>query len=430
VSDLVFEMVEPWLGATTDVEDATFGALRIAVGDIVLTEVEDTISRTTRESIRVPASLVAEWLLTRWWRLRWEARPERPTHAWRSAHSLAAVGEGYAWPSLDISSDGERVRLEMAAEARRDVAAVRYLRAATLEVPASDFERAVDRFLDVVEERVASTLPGDATITELRAELRAERADPVAARRCRWQARAGFDAGDAPDGWLDALERLAVETGERAMDEALAGASLDDAPAAVQSLVRSLRRTALTVDLPNLPVVGAPEERTSVAAWKRASQAAHRARAHLGLGPGPISDERLSEILGVRLPFPAASVTRGHAGGLRGDGVTRLLVPSEGRTSQRFYLARLMGLSIELGSDQRLLPVHAASTAAQRYGRAFGQELLLPWAELQALTDEEGTDDDTLVAIGERYGVSEMLVATTLVNRGVTARATLERFEG
>lgn len=184
-----------WLGGTENVLDATFGALRITAEGTPLTEVSDTIAKTTRTSIRVPTILLAEWLVSRWWRLRWEARPERMSGEWRSAHSMAAIDSGIPWPPLEVSCDGE-----------------------------------------------------------------------------------------------------------------------------------------------------------------------------------------------------------------------------------------LLGLAIDLGQDQRILPVSGAATATQKFGRAFGQEFLCPWEELDAFTDENGTSEDAIARAAERWEVSEMLVTTTLVNRGKVERGQLARF--
>ena len=175
-----------------------------------------------------------------------------------------------------------------------------------------------------------------------------------------------------------------------------------------------------------------PEKRGRVAPWERGTSAARLARAALGVAEGPLSDERLSEILGARLPVRATDPGPGRvSGGLRDDhtpGTTRVLVQNGRPASQRFYFARLLGLAVDLGQDQRVLPVSAATTATQKFGRAFGQEFLCPWEELDAFTDAKGTDEDAVSSAAERWGVSEMLVTTTLVNRGKIERGHLARF--
>ena len=68
---------------------ATTGRLRLQVGEINLTEHDDTFSKTIREEVLVSAYPLALWLAANWWRLLHEPRPPerlRPTTDWRLAH--------------------------------------------------------------------------------------------------------------------------------------------------------------------------------------------------------------------------------------------------------------------------------------------------------------------------------------------------------
>ena len=151
---LAFDL-ESWLSPADGDDEvrATTGGLRVAVGDLMVTEVDDTIARTVRPHVNVPLVYLAEWLIANWWRLRWEPGREAPTLGWREAHAMASIGKGYAWPNLQIFSDGEFVHLVMQAEQSPDVAAIRYLRSGSWDVPAFEFEAAVDRLADLVDDR-------------------------------------------------------------------------------------------------------------------------------------------------------------------------------------------------------------------------------------------------------------------------------------
>jgi len=182
--------IDEWLPSSDadPLARATMASLRISVDGLSLTEVHDRAAKTVRQHIHVPASLVAEWLVMNWWRLRWEPTPERWNSRWAEAHSMAAIGEGYAWPDLSISSDGVFVRLDMPAEQTYDLAGIRYMTDLTTEIPASQFERSVDDFLSTVESRVSASRCGEHRLRELIRELRAERnAEDFsrASRRCR-----------------------------------------------------------------------------------------------------------------------------------------------------------------------------------------------------------------------------------------------------
>jgi len=160
--------------------------------------------------------------------------------------------------------------------------------------------------------------------------------------------------------------------------------------------------------------------------WERGAKAASKLRAERGLGLGPLEDRTLEELLSVGLPLSGAwKGPRALSGGFQ-DGVangrTAILVPSRRPENQRFYLARLIGCALASPSDQRLLPVTSAGTALQKFERSFAQELLCPWAALDAFTDENGIDDEGVAAAAEQFHVSEWLVQSTLVNRGKLSR--------
>ena len=64
----------------------------------------------------------------------------------------------------------------------------------------------------------------------------------------------------------------------------------------------------------------------------------------------------------------------------------------------------------------------------RKLGRSFGQAFLCPWNELEAFVAADGTSEESIVRAAERYQVSELLIASTLVNHGKIDRARLERF--
>ena len=59
----------------------------------------------------------------------------------------------------------------------------------------------------------------------------------------------------------------------------------------------------------------------------------------------------------------------------------------------------------------------------QKFERSFATEFLCPWAEL-----DDATDEDVLEDVAERYGVSPLLVRTSLVNKGKIPRYRLRAF--
>jgi hypothetical protein len=421
--------VTDWFGDSLGNEDFTLGALCIVgEGCRPFTEVHDSVAMTTRDTIRAPASAVAEWLLTRWWRLRWEATPDAPGRSWRRAHSMAALGGGFAWPALEIACDGELVQLSLRREPCSDVAAIRYLNEiVNLEIPATEFEAAVDRFCDVVEARIASVSSRDNIVRELREELGQERTDPALACRCRREARAGIDPGDAPETWHAALEELARDAGDTAAEDLL---SADGDCAVLSAAFERVKRGRIEIDLSDVPC--APVRDRMAKPWQRGATAARDARVRLGIPEGPVSDEVLGRILGVKLPVePDGAPSCGIGGGYRVPdrlASTRVLVRSRRPESQRFYFARLLGLASAMPPTESLLPITDTHTALQKLGRSFAQEFLCPWDELEAFVDERGTGEGAIALAAERYRVSDLLVTSMLVNRGKIHRECLARF--
>lgn len=430
---LQFEIVD-WLSAPDlePAERATLAALRILVGPeaIPLTEVEDTFAQTVRQHIHVSVHALAQWLLVNWWRLRWEAGRLDAPPDWVDRHCLAALGGDYAWPAVVFASDGEFISARLQPEARSDVAAVRYLRSISVNILAADFEAGIEELFDKVESRLRLRLPGDHDFAELRNELRAERANPDIAALCRLQARAGIDPGAASDAWLADAQALVEIAGGRAGEEVLAAVpmlpgGLRDA----RSALAAMQSSSNIVDLQWAETAN-PISRTGEVPWKRGRHLAQEVRTLLGIAHGPISTRKLGELFGVNLPLPsiAWSGSRALQGGFRNGGAggrTSVLVTSRRLESQRSYLARLMGAALVERAHEHVLPVSDAGTALQKLERSFAQELLCPWAELDAFTSDRGVDDEAIADAAEHFGVSQLLVATTLVNNGKLGRERL-----
>lgn len=411
-------------------ERATFGSLTITAGRdrIPITEVDDAIARTVRPDIRVPIVPLAQWLIVNWWRLRWESRwdaPERLPPAWVRAHSMASISADVPWPALQITSDGAFVYLEARAEHIRDVAAVRYLRDVDLCVPADHFERAIDGFLAGLDERIALCAPGDRDITKLIAELREERSDPGLARACRLQALAGFDPGMAPANWLRRATSLVDEAGTTGDEVAAVVPMLRDGITGASDAIDAMKRS--TIDVRLVADVDLSVGAGTELPWQRGRRLAALFRSARGVGAGPVPTKVLEEWLDVQLPLAASPGVkdRGLTGGYRNGsakGRTRVVITTNRMENQRFYLGRLIGAALVSSPDDHVLPVTNAGTAFQKFERSFAQELFCPWAALDAYTNEHGTDDEGIAAAAAHFGVSELLVASTLVNNNKLGR--------
>ena len=142
-------------------------------------------------------------------------------------------------------------------------------------------------------------------------------------------------------------------------------------------------------------------------------------REHLNLRSF-LSKDDMEDLLRVKLPLPMRKRNnQALCGGYSCDheSQTSVLVASKRVESQRFDLARLIGSAMVAVPGQHVLPVTSAGTAMQKFERSFAQELLCPWDELDTFTDEHGTDDEAIQDAAAHFQVSQMVIATTLVNR-------------
>ena len=191
------------LDTGSDEEKAAFGQLQIKAGGRILTAGADFSGNEPgyRPGPYISGYHLAEWLIWNWWRLRWEPRPDgqsRVNHEWQLAHCLAAVGEGYAWPNITISTGGQWTTLVSRPSPETASSLFRYSGAGAAVVPAADLESAIDEFAAFIVNRMdAAGLP-DTNLHLLRQDLQSERNDPEKARFRRLEARLGYDP-DEPD---------------------------------------------------------------------------------------------------------------------------------------------------------------------------------------------------------------------------------------
>ncbi len=419
--------IENWVGACdSDATTVTLAALRIEAGSRrnqnCLTEVDDSIARTVRQQIYVPVLPLVHWLLINWWRLRWE--PRRRTHDWRATHAMGSIGEGYAWPPIEFSSDGEFIHIHLSSERRRDVAGIRYLSSAAIEIPAIEFEEAVDRLVAQTRARLVACQKEIQNLDEMVAELTEERNDPTLSRANRLQSYAGIDPGDAQEGWLGQADELSRVTGPSSIYEVMAILpDLKNDLSVAGARIDYIRNSAHKIDLSWTGPAPPPAKRTELP-WQKGVRLARNLRKRLGIDTPQFKTSELSNRLGVKLPIADTPSTSLLAGGFRGhkNARTSIVVPTPRLDHQRFSLARLIGCALLLPLQDRLLPVSGARTAIQKSERAFAQELLCPWRELDEFTDKYGVEEDGVAKAADYFEVAESVVLSTLVNRHKLSR--------
>lgn len=91
---------------------------------------------------------------------------------------------------------------------------------------------------------------------------------------------------------------------------------------------------------------------------------------------------------------------------------------SQGR---RFEMCRTLGDAIWSGNDT-LGPMTRAKTGRQKFQRAFAQSLLCPYEDLLAYVDTDVPSEDDVSAAARNFHVSERVIQTVLVNKGMIGR--------
>ena len=422
-------------------EAAAFGMFAIAANDRLLTAGEDTETAELRHGPHISGYPVAEWLTWNWWRLRWEGESPADRAAardWSFAHRMPAIGGGYAWPGVEIVSDGRRCFLR--SEPTRDTGAVlfRYIGAAGREdVSAETFEAAIDSFLSEVADRLEGRGLRDTNLHRLLSDLGTERADPALARFRRLEARLGLDPdeigadeihrrlADADALGEEALGEVAADTASRGAGPERMMSAADFASAAARSgFDADWRDAAAPGDATELPRPG------EAPAWRVGKGMARCIRDRAGLANGdPVSNARLAELAGTT----EDAITRnrrcadGMAFALRGRGAGgRLALRSKGATGRRFELARLVGdrsFASSTGlSAENLFPATRAYSYRQKAQRAFAAELLSPFDAVDDMLRDDDYSEDSQRRAARRFDVSEMTIQTALVNHGRLAR--------
>lgn len=136
---------EEWLPPfdAGSVEGYTFADIKILVLGKIATEMEDHLSQSLRRGTYVSAYPLALFLAANWCRLRWEPAPLQDDSQWLMRHSLAAIGEGHAWPDISFASDGEFILVSVRGTEYSSTSPVRYIADFARWIPAQAFERAV-----------------------------------------------------------------------------------------------------------------------------------------------------------------------------------------------------------------------------------------------------------------------------------------------
>ncbi|CAB3647612.1 ImmA/IrrE family metallo-endopeptidase [Achromobacter pestifer] len=427
---MTFSIDFNWLSSQHEAPEVsqTGATLRIGLDDAVLTRNVDDWSKTVSDDVRLSAYPLALWFAANWWRLRWESLASgKPSLSWRMSHELAAAGYGYVWPRVLFASDGEVIEVWSEPGENSPAAPVTYLTQTHGFVPAGDFERTVDGFVQSVLARLDKVELRGTSLHELWNELRHERDDKDLATYRRLEAVAGFDPGEGPDDILGRLEEFVPAAGAEAVQEIATLCGSGQSTQVLDDVSRLVHEPGLEATPDDAATRGQDARRVNprLPAWVRGKEMALAVRHHLGWNGQPVSNEDLCGLLGVA-PGTAMDTRHGSRAKLalavRHDR-RNLSLHLRPRTepARRFELARFLYDHAVAVDQDRWLPVTGAKTSRQKAQRAFAAEFLCPIESLKDFLDEDYSDD-MIDDAAQHFNVDVQAVRTQLVNNYLLPR--------
>ncbi len=404
----------------TPEEKACFGLLRVRTGDIELVSGFDHYTGGYRAGPLVSGYHLGEWLAWNWWRLMWEPKTSSPD--WWRAHNMTAIGEGYSWPNLTISSDGVRTVLLPRGSVRADAKPFRYMGAPPVIVPRKAFESAVDDFLGKLVARLEETGIGASNFRTLWSDVLAERADPETSKRRKLEALLGRDP-DAEDGRdLEKLILDAEQLGEGAAEELAAEAGQSNRMYTIEDIAGLANRFGQELNPQDAVHTGSLTDLKSggeTPAWLLGSRAAQRLREREKLGDRKVASKALFQMAGIGARG-AERAARGNASFSfsldRGDGSGQIVIRRRGKEGSRFDVARLLGDRLVVCGADRLRAATHAYTYRQQMQRAFAAEFLCPFEAVEDILRGDYSAEAQEEA-ARHFEVSPLVVRTQLVNR-------------
>jgi hypothetical protein len=430
-----FSIQHEWLHTeqAPNPEKAAQAEISIWVEEVCLTENMDRIHEAQRHSARLSALHLSRWFAANWWRLFWEPYDARATQEWRTSHRIGAAGGGYLWPNISFSSDWNTMLVRSTSTMPLPAEPVHYLRECNHFIPADSFQKEIEDFVNSTVERLRYSAPGYRELGGLWEEVTKEKNDPEYTEWRKLEASLGYETDEAPSELMENLFAEYDRYGATAIQE-LAAHSKNNSLWHLHAVTEDIQDRGTPMQVPQHDdirgILPNQTENHEELPWQRATRTARNARDAWGLPEGPVTNEKLSEIFGIRLtnqPHEALGNTQRlpfHAG-IRNEGTSdRFLISLDQRhiNSRRFTLARLAADCLNIQGNEQLLPATRASTSRQKFQRAFAQEFLCPTEDLMDFLEGTPMGDDDINEAAAYFEVSPLTIKTTLVNKGYLER--------
>lgn len=416
---------------------ATFGQLTIRSNGDLLTYGIEAENNTVCDGPYVSGYALAEWFVWNWWRIMWETSGSAPgaPHArlgWALAHHINTAGDGYAWPCVEIASDGKYVTLISRPSMETHGTLFRYLGSRYPQiVPVGALQKAIDGFVRDMLSRLEDKGVENTNLHHLWRDLKQERQQNESARYRKLEATLGYDADEVDEAVIS--DRMA--DADRLGDDALAELTATETDSATPHEGRSWSREiedrakggfdmnagdALCLANSNdMPLYG------HIQAWKFGENLAQALRQQENLGDQCIQHDRLAAFAGTVDDIITFRPSR--AGNIsfvlnEDNGSAKVTLRPKWVTGRRFELARLIGdhivhTQIE-NTNERLYPATVSHSYRQKMQRAFAAEFLCPFQAIKTMVGDNPSEEEQ-TEVAKHFKVSEMTVRAQLVNNNL-----------
>lgn len=409
---------------------ATWAALRIRVGDSIITDVFDTRAKTVRDFVHVPLYPLAEWLAENWWFLghEFENPDKRGDAGFHRRHALATGREGYAFPNLEIVSCGAYTRLAWKRESP-PWTSVTFLQQGEIWVDSSQFLATCTGLVDRVIRRLDALGVEETFLQQEWAAVQA--ADQEEAEFCRMVAGLGWDPYATDEGRREFLFLLAEKLGD-VLAEAVPAmgppADYEDWRDLASTLSEAKQFNRLPLRrLRSFAGHTMPDTRTGPYPWDVGYDAARRLRRNLDLGSEPLTTiEEMAQALEEDAEA-VDRVTKRQAALCWPTLVQAVIVQDDegpafafrrlGEDARRFHFSRALAeVLMSPGSDTLLTKAHSER---QKRNRAFAAEFLAPSQGLKQRVRRHIVDSDDMNEMAAEFGVSSLLIEHQLRNHRI-----------
>jgi hypothetical protein len=312
---------------------------------------------------------------------------------------------------------------------------LRYIEDIAAVVRANAFESAIDQFIEQVRGQLRAEHVGTTNLDDLWNAVLAERVDPVAASRRRFEALLGFDPDEADESRIDALIADSNTLGEQAIAEVAAGRSgTENAPTAgeIRQIATDSGFDCAPRDMVRLQSTAQLPRYGEFPAWVRGAAAAKELRTQQQLGADSLSNKRLADLAAIlESHLTERNAGPGFSFALDNNAEHgRVVLRSKWEVGRRFELARLIGDRLAAnhlasGGAVKLFPATRSSTYRQKLQRSFAAELLCPFQALMDMLDRDFSSE-AIEDAAQYFNVSAVTVRTLLINHHKIERGDIE----